>query len=283
MSVPHGVGPLTPLNKIKECIMKSMTKALLASLMLALSSAPAYAGHGNNIVETAAAAGQFETLIAAAKAAGLAPALTGDGPLTVFAPTDEAFGALPAGTIEALLKPANKDKLATILKYHVIAGRVGSGALADGATLETLAGFDVTISEAEKGFLIDGARIVATDIDASNGVVHVIDRVILPPEQMSRAGAEATIRRAIDRGVPMFNHGNATATVTIYTNAARTLLSSADLSHGERMRLERGLRAGENAQSVRESAWQLRYALDDVRESLVASNDMATIETAMAR
>ena len=158
--------------------MKNLKTIWVALISLTLA-APAFAGHGKkmDIVDTAVNAGTFETLVAAAKAAGLAGALKGDGPLTVFAPTDEAFGALPAGTIESLLKPENREQLATILKYHVIAGKVGSSALADGARLETLAGIDAVISETEKGFNIENARIVATDIDASNGVVHVIAAV----------------------------------------------------------------------------------------------------------
>jgi len=263
-----------------------MTKALLV-VFTVVFAVSAQAGHHAkkqaNIVETAAAAGQFETLIAAAKAAGLAGALSGDGPLTVFAPTDEAFGALPAGTIETLLEPGNKEQLATILKFHVIAGRVGSNALADGAMLDTLAGSPVTISAAEDGFTINGARIVATDIDASNGVVHVIDRVILPPQQMSRADAAAMIDRAIAKGVPMFNHGNPTATAAIYTTAAETLLDSADLSSSEQMRLRRGLRASDHSGDARESAWQLRYALDDVQASLSATRDTVAGERAMMR
>ena len=239
----------------------------LATLAL---TAPALAGHGKkmDIVDTAANAGTFETLIAAAKAAGLAGALKGDGPLTVFAPTDEAFAALPAGTIETLLKPENKDQLATILKYHVIAGKVGSGALADGARLETLAGIDAVISQTEGGFNIENARIVATDIDATNGVVHVIDRVILPPAQMSRAESADMIRRAIDKGVPMFNHGNASATVAVYKTVSEQLIRTGGLNAEERSRLQVGLDQASNMHNSRASAWQLRYALDDVNESL---------------
>lgn len=256
--------------------MNLVIKTFAAATVLALSAGAAQAGHhksaekssAKNIVETAAAAGQFGTLIAAAKAAGLAGALTGDGPLTVFAPTDDAFNALPAGTIESLLKPENKDALARILKFHVLAGRVGSDALADGVRVETLAGPAATISAAEKGFTINGARIVATDIGASNGVVHVIDRVIMPPEVMSRNDAIGLINAAIDSGVPMFNHGNAEGTAKVYTNTVRALLTSADLNKMERKRLERGLRMSDHSASASESAWQLRYALNDVSESL---------------
>lgn len=262
--------------------MKLVTKLFSAVAVTALVAATAVAHNDNsqnNIVETAAAAGQFETLLAAATAAGLAPALSGDGPLTVFAPTDEAFGALPAGTVETLLREENREQLANILKFHVVSGRVGSDALEDGATLETLAGPRVTFTETEQGFTIEGARIIATDISASNGVIHVIDRVILPPERMSRMQAEQTIKRAIARGVPMFNHGNPAATVSIYADAARTLVSFADLSMSERNRLERGLSASNHSQSASESAWQLRYALDDVMASLHASGQqMASVQ-----
>ncbi len=249
--------------------MKVLKNVWITLATLALT-APALAGHGKkmDIVDTAANAGTFETLIAAAKAAGLAGALKGDGPLTVFAPTDEAFSALPAGTIETLLKPENKDQLATILKYHVIAGKVGSGALADGARLETLAGLDAVISQTEGGFNIENARIVATDIDATNGVVHVIDRVILPPAQMSRTDSADAIRRAIDKGVPMFNHGNASATVAVYKAVSEQLIRSGGLNSEERMRLQVGIEQASSASNARTSAWQLRYALDDVNDSL---------------
>jgi len=183
--------------------MKSL-KLFCALLITTALASPAIAHqHGNkemnmDIVETAANAGTFNTLIAAAKAAGLVDALKGDGPLTVFAPTDEAFSALPAGTIEGLLKPENKDQLATILQYHVIAGNIGSSALADGVVLNTLAGIAAGISKTEGGFNIENARIVATDINASNGTVHVIDRVILPPAQMSRSEAVKMISVVVE-------------------------------------------------------------------------------------
>ncbi len=263
--------------------MNALRKFAIVCLAALPMSFAAFTAKAGDIVDTAASAKQFSTLVAAVKAAGLVETLKSDGPFTVFAPTDEAFGALPAGTVETLLRPENRDQLATILKFHVVSGRIGSDALADGATLETLAGPRVTFTETEQGFTIENARIVATDIGASNGVVHVIDRVILPPQQMSRTQAERTIDAAIERGVPMFNHGNATATVTIYTNAARTLLSSAELSMSERNRLQRGLRASDHSGSARESAWQLRYALDDVRASLHESGEMMASERSMDR
>jgi len=132
-----------------------------------------------NIVETAVAAGKFNTLAAALKAAGLVEALEGKGPFTVFAPTDEAFAKLPKGTVESLLKPENKDKLAAILKYHVVSGRVYSTDAVKAGKAATLQGSSVTITSSG-GVIIDGARVIGADIDASNGVIHVIDTVIMP-------------------------------------------------------------------------------------------------------
>ena len=133
-----------------------------------------------NIVETAAAAGTFKTLLAAAKAAGLVEALSGKEPLTVFAPSDEAFAKLPAGTVEGLLKPENKEKLAAVLKYHVVAGRQLAKDVVAMKSVMTLQGKAAVISVTEGVARIDAARIVATDVLAGNGVIHVIDSVILP-------------------------------------------------------------------------------------------------------
>jgi len=134
-----------------------------------------------DIVETAAAAGNFETLLAAAQAAGLVEALKGEGPLTVFAPTDEAFAALPEGTVEDLLKPENKDALAGILLYHVVGGKIMSGDIGSAASPATLQGATIDVKANYGKVTVNGANVVAADIGASNGVIHVIDAVILPP------------------------------------------------------------------------------------------------------
>ena len=133
-----------------------------------------------SIVATAKEAGTFGTLLAAAQAAGLAETLAEGGPFTVLAPTDEAFAKLPAGTVDSLLKPENKEKLASILKYHVISGRVFSDAAAKAGRAATLQGGEVKFRASEKGVWVEGAQVVATDLDASNGVIHVIDAVLLP-------------------------------------------------------------------------------------------------------
>ncbi|HKK73426.1 MAG TPA: fasciclin domain-containing protein [Saprospiraceae bacterium] len=133
-----------------------------------------------NIVQLAMANEELSTLVAAVKAAGLVNTLSGKGPFTVFAPTNAAFEALPEGTLEALLKPENKDQLTAILTYHVVPAKVMSSDLSNGQTAATVQGENVTVNLTD-GVKISGANVVAADVDASNGVVHVIDQVILPP------------------------------------------------------------------------------------------------------
>ena len=165
----------------------------LAVLMSAATAVPAMAGSAakpetmqvaamkKDIVDTAVGAGSFTTLVAAVQAAGLVDTLKGDGPFTVFAPTDEAFAKLPAGTVESLLKPENKDKLVQILTYHVVPGEVTSAALAGKQlSVATVEGSEVAVNGMGSGVTVDGANVVSADIMASNGVIHVIDTVILP-------------------------------------------------------------------------------------------------------
>ena len=133
-----------------------------------------------DIFDTAAATGQFKTLLAAVKAAGLVDALKGEGPVTLFAPTDAAFAALPPGTLDELLKPENKDQLAGILKLHVISGKKVTSADLKGKTLKaaTLNG-EVDI-DGTQGVMVEGAKVITADVMASNGIIHVIDKVLLP-------------------------------------------------------------------------------------------------------
>jgi len=133
-----------------------------------------------DIVDTAVAAGSFKTLVTAVTTAGLAETLKGPGPFTVFAPTDEAFAKLPDGTVEGLLKPENRDKLVAILTYHVVPGKVMSADIAGKKTMaKTVQGGEVTI-DATDGVKVDGATVTTADVEASNGVIHVIDTVIMP-------------------------------------------------------------------------------------------------------
>lgn len=148
-------------------------------LMLSLNSS-AYAGSQKDIVDTAVAAGDFKTLATALQAAGLVDTLKGSGPFTVFAPTDEAFAKLPAGTLEDLLKPENKQKLVSILTYHVVAGAVMAKDVVKLSGAKTVNGQEVKIMVHGGKVMVDNANVIKTDIQCSNGVIHVIDSVLLP-------------------------------------------------------------------------------------------------------
>ena len=141
------------------------------------------ASDDKSIVTLAVETDFLSTLVAAVQAGDLVDVLQGDGPFTVFAPTNEAFAALPAGTLETLLKPENKDQLVSILTYHVVSGKVMSTDLSDGMKANTVNGAPIEIGVSKSGVTINGANVTAADISAKNGVVHVIDRVILPPSK----------------------------------------------------------------------------------------------------
>ncbi|HYW45381.1 MAG TPA: fasciclin domain-containing protein [Bryobacteraceae bacterium] len=154
------------------------TGAGVASLLLAtvaFAASPA-----QDIVDTAVSAGSFNTLVAAVKAAGLVDTLKGPGPFTVFAPTDEAFAKLPAGTVEDLLKPENKAKLAAILTYHVVPGKVMAKDVVTLNSAKTVNGEALTVKTEMGSVMVNNAKVVKTDILCTNGVIHVIDTVVLP-------------------------------------------------------------------------------------------------------
>ncbi|GAB4107980.1 MAG: hypothetical protein Kow00105_13060 [Phycisphaeraceae bacterium] len=181
------------------------TAATAGALMLFITATPAQAGcgtcssscasskeskhehaHSHNIVELASEAGSFNTLLTAAKAAGLAETLMSDGPFTVFAPTDEAFAKLPAGTVETLLKPENKDQLRTILLYHVVPGEAPASEVVKSSLLKTaVPGKFLSVHTEPEGVMIDDAKVIKTDLKASNGIVHVIDTVVMPKDKPS--------------------------------------------------------------------------------------------------
>ncbi len=159
--------------------MKATSFALILSVLA--TAIPAVAGSGKkDIVDTAVAAGSFKTLAMALQSAGLIDTLKGKGPFTVFAPTDEAFSKLPAGTVESLLKPENKEKLKAILLYHVVAGDVTAAQVVKLTSAKTLNGEDVSVAVDGGTVMINDAKVVKADIMASNGVIHVIDTVLIP-------------------------------------------------------------------------------------------------------
>ena len=157
---------------------KLMAGAAVAALVLSMGST--VRAQGKDIVDTAVGAGQFKTLAAALGAAGLVETLKGAGPFTVFAPTDAAFAKLPAGTVEMLLKPENKAKLTAILTYHVVAGKVMAADVVKVTSAKTVQGGAVAVKVTGGKVTIDSANVMTTDIAASNGVIHVIDTVLMP-------------------------------------------------------------------------------------------------------
>ncbi|MCF7957034.1 MAG: CIA30 family protein [Phycisphaerae bacterium] len=233
---------------------------------MATSSSKAEA-QSKDIVDTAVATGTFKTLVAAVKAAGLVDALKGQGPLTVFAPTDQAFAKLPKGTVEDLLKPENKDKLIAVLSYHVVSGEI----LLAAQTPRTLQGKPVKI-QAAGSFQVNDAKVITSDIITSNGVIHVIDMVLLPPAEKSTSEetAREVIELAISRGVPVFNAGQPSACAAIYEVTVSSLLKSHTNALGdeERSILEDALSKASRDDDPSQKAWGLRRALDEVYRSL---------------
>jgi uncharacterized surface protein with fasciclin (FAS1) repeats len=161
-----------------------LTKLAAAAAVAAstLAAAGARAAEAD-IVDTAVGAGQFGTLAAALEAAGLVETLKGPGPFTVFAPTDEAFAKLPAGTVETLLEPENKDQLVAVLTYHVIPASLPAAEVVKYDQAETVNGALIDVETSGSGVTVNGANVTATDVMATNGVIHVIDAVLLPPSE----------------------------------------------------------------------------------------------------
>jgi len=208
---------------------------------------------GKDIVETAVASGQFKTLVAAVQAAGLVEALKSKGPLTVFAPSDDAFAKLPKGTVEELLQPENREKLRAVLSYHVVPGQILLGARSPA----TLQGQSVTI-RTTGSFQINGANVAVADIAASNGVIHVIDSVLMPAaaKLTPREAAREVIGLAIRRGVPVFNAGQPSACAAIYEVAIESLLKSHTNALGDEGRsvLRKALRRMRADEDARQQA-----------------------------
>lgn len=243
--------------------------ALAAAL---LAPAQAQSQPRKNLVETAQAAGSFGTLLAAAAAADLAGTLSGEGPFTVFAPTDEAFAKLGSDTIQSLLLPENKDRLRTVLLHHVVAGRVDALTALGAKTAETLAGDTVSIRLEEGRLRIDDASVVQNDIQTSNGVIHVLDTVLVPaapaPEIPTepRAAARAALERAVELGAPRFNDGDPATCAELYELAlvaiaglGRELLAEETL---EEVLLAR--REALQLEDPKRRAWRLRRGIDAV-------------------
>ena len=221
----------------------------------------------DTIPETAVKAGTFNTLVAAVGAAGLGEVLSGQGPLTVFAPTDDAFAKLPAGTVEMLLKPENKQKLIDILKYHVVAGRVYDDQAVKSGRATTLLGRSLKIGFSAAGIKVNDSLVVAKNIDAVNGLVHVIDEVLLPSGGVTPTEALATLKNAIERGAPVFNSGDSKQCADIYAATLTELMESGieGIDDHSMERVKHSLAsAASSAHSDHDRAWALRSTVDQL-------------------
>jgi uncharacterized surface protein with fasciclin (FAS1) repeats len=224
----------------------------------------------DNIPATAIKAGSFSTLVAALQAADLVDALSGEGPFTVFAPTDDAFAKLPAGTVESLLKPENKAKLTAILKYHVVPGRVYSSDALSAGTAKTLQGEAVKITVKGQSAMVNSAKLLTTDLDASNGVIHVIDAVILPPEKQSAVHPRKMIESAIAKGAPLYNAGHPGECAKVYMTAVRNILAMDNhgMCSATASTLQTALHQSESTTCAETQAWTMRHAMDVAYSSI---------------
>ena len=216
----------------------------------------------NDIPTVATKAGQFKTLLAAVKAAGLAETLSGKGPFTVFAPTDAAFKKLPEGTLESLLKPENKDKLVNILKYHVVSGRVYADQAIKAGEAKTLLGQGVEVTFGSEGVKVNDSGVVGADVEASNGVIHVIDQVLLP-KTLSSKDARQKLEKAVRDGSNKFNHGDAHACARIYAETCREIVEMGSTLDPMATRILSGsLARTSHLKSEKEKAWVLRHGIE---------------------
>jgi transforming growth factor-beta-induced protein len=247
--------------------MKTAKIISLVTLCVGLIGQDAHA-QDKDIVDTAVGSGSFNTLTAAVKAAGLVDALKSEGPYTVFAPTDEAFAKLPEGTVENLLKPENKEQLIDILTYHVIKGNVPASVATNLKQATALNDKVIAVKLTGDGLFLNQSRVVKTDITATNGVIHVIDQVLLPPaaagESMGFKDSRELIQAAIAIGAPMYNHGNTKGCAAVYQLAARALLSMPDtrVTESQKKCIQAALMKVKNSHSNSDNAWTLRDVFD---------------------
>jgi transforming growth factor-beta-induced protein len=225
------------------------------------------------ILETAQKAGSFKTLLAAVQSAGLTDILDSNEQLTIFAPSDEAFGKLPEGTVEQLLKPENSEQLTSVLINHAVQGIVGAGDALKAGTAETMGNQPLSFKISQGKFQVNGVTVLTADLRCANGVIHVIDRVLLFDDEngkpdITSANADhdnmppqKKIMAAIQKGVPLYNHGDAAACAEIYKSCIKTLAANSKLNASTKTNLNRSLEMAEG-KSADESAWIYRFALD---------------------
>ena len=224
-----------------------------------------------DIVDTAIGAGNFETLVTAVKAAGLVDTLKGEGPYTVFAPTDEAFAKLPKGTIDSLLKPENKKMLTEILTYHVIPGKVKAKKAAKLESAKTVNGSKITINPTGKSLMVNNSLVIKADIKSSNGIIHVIDSVLIPASKSTAGNTNQIIMNAIHKGVPIFNSGHHSQTAFIYMDAGNQILDQCPSSTcpASMSTIKTAMKKASSTGCPTSQAWIMRNAFDEV---LAAAN-----------
>lgn len=236
----------------------------------------------SDLIETAVSDGAFKTLAAALKAANLVSVLKEPGPFTVFAPSDSAFAKLPKAMLQGLLEPDRRDKLVALLTYHVVPGRIYASDLLDSQVPTTLEGNEIEASYDEHGLKINDARIIKTDIETANGVIHVIDSVLAIPitasagrmnaplSRHARFRARMIITRAIQVGAPAYNNGYVKECADIYVATAKRLLAMTPAPFSEKTRadLEKAVQEAGKMESMDRRAWTMRHALDAAMAAL---------------
>ena len=267
--------------------------AICALCTLFISGELASAKQPMSIVETAVGSGQTNTLVKLLQAADLVEAVSGPGPLTILAPTDDAFAKLPPALVKKLLDPANQTMLQDILKYHVVVGKALAADVVKLKEIPTLAGPPIKVSMRDGNVYLNDSKVIATDIECSNGVIHLIDAVLLPPKDKKKVVSNSPqdrcrqamdlITLAIDRGVPVYNHGQRRACAAIYEVACQGLMmdlqSACTACAGKcsvsdeammtaRRAIEEGMEKIENEDSSKAKAWILRESMDDAYKAL---------------
>lgn len=217
------------------------------------------------IPKVAASTEKFKTLLKATETAKLVETLSGKGPITLFAPTDEAFAKLPKGTVEGLLQPENREKLVAILTYHVVAGRVYSDDVAGIESAASVEGSPLKVTAKDGEIFINKSKVLMTDIDASNGVIHVIDAVLLPP--MKNVGAKKVLENVVAKGSDLFNSGHHESCAKLYRGTMEKLMS-AELPKEVKTHMARTISKAEHLDCPTQQAWALRHGIDEMYQML---------------
>ena len=250
--------------------MKNITLTLIFTVLFL----PSFATTQKDIVDTAVEAGSFNTLVSAVQAAGLVETLKGDGPFTVFAPTDKAFEKFWPETLKNLLKPENKDKLRMLLTYHVIPGKVIAKKAKKLGTAEPLSGGSFELSVKNNNLFINYAKVVKANIKTSNGIIHAIDSVLIPKvvsqtSSLQPSNTYQIIIKAIHKGVPMFNSGHHATTAALYMKAGDEFLDQSTFSacSASMSKIKTAMQQASAAGCPTSQAWIMRNAFDEVLAS----------------